>query len=360
MRYRAKFILVVFVIILLPAIYLAAQRIMRPSVVEQVAAVRVLESVRSPYFLPQYLAANLGFFEEQNLQVTISTTSPEAIRAALADGRADMVICGLQKIIFNPDADAPRPKVFATAAAKDGSLLLARKGKETENFQWQNMKRKIIIGGSHDDSSEIALEAVLRHYNLSPYREVTIYNNIPDSLRLGAFRTGTGNYIQLLEPEASLAELRGIGQVVASVGSATGDMVVTAYAALPGYIESNPAVIQRFTNAIYKAQLWLSQHSAAEAAEAAAPSFNSLDKEILLKSIERYQSLGVWNCSPLLSRESYERFQSAARDAGEIAAAIPYDSSVVSDFARQAVETVTYVRADEQPKEKNFFDFFSR
>jgi len=359
LRYRVKLALVILAVILLAAALIAAQRLMRPAVIDQNTAVRVLESVRSPYFLPQYLAENLGFFKEEHLQVTISATSPEAIRAALADGRADIVICGMQKVIFDPDAKAPRPVVFAAAAARDGSLLLARKGKDTEDFQWQKMKHKAIIGGSHDDSSEIALEDVLRHYNLPPYREVTIYNNIPDSLRMGAFRTGTGNYIQLLEPDASLAELRGFGHVVASVGSATGDMVVTAYASLPGYIESDPVVIQGFTNAIYKAQLWLNQHSAAEAAEAAAPSFPNLDKTILQRSIERYQSLGVWNCSPLLSRESYERFQSAAKDAGEIAAAIPYESTVVTGFARQAVETVTYVRANEQPKKKTFFNIFS-
>lgn len=358
MRYQVKLVLVVLAVILLAALF-AAQRLMRPTVIEQITTVRVLESVRSPYFLPQYLALNLGFFKEEHLQVTISAASPEAIRAALADSRADIVICGIQKVIFNPDAKAPRPVVFAAAAARDGSLLLARKGKDTEGFQWQNMKHRTIIGGSHDDSSEIALEDVLRRYNLPPYREVTIYNNIPDALRMGAFRTGTGNYIQLLEPDASLAELRGFGHVVASVGSATGDMVVTAYAALPAYIESDPVVIQRFTNAIYKAQLWLNQHSAAEAAEVAAPSFPNLDKTILLRSIERYQSLGVWNCNPLLSRESYERFQTAAKDAGEIAAAIPYESTVITGFAKQAVETVTYVRADEQPKKKTFFNIFS-
>ncbi len=357
MRYRVKFAVVV-ILILLGAAAAAAPRLMKPAAVKGIVTIRVFESVRSPYFLPQYLAQNLGFFQEEHLQVTISTTSPEAIRAGLADGRAEIAICGIQKLVFNPDNKAPQPLVFAAAAARDGSLLLARKGKDTEDFQWQKMKHKSIIGGSHDDSSEIALEAVLRHYKLPPYREVTIYNNIPDALRLGAFRTGTGNYIQLLEPEASLAELNGYGHVVASVGSAVGDMAVTAYAALPAYIESNPEDIQGFTNAIYKAQLWLSQHSAEEAAEAAAPSFPNLDKRILQKSIERYRSFGVWNYSPLLSRESFESFQSAARAAGEIAASIPYESAVVTSYASQALERVSYVQNDEQPKKK--FNLFNR
>lgn len=347
--------IIIIVLILLGALSAVAigHSLKKPAVVKQIHTVKVLESLRSPYYLPQYLAQNLGFFKEQNLNVTISTTSPEAIRAALADGRADIVICGLQKIMFNPVPKAPQPKIFAVAAVRDGSLLLARKDKDAAGFQWQNLKHKTVIGGSHDDSSEIALEDVLRDHGLPPYREVTIYYNIPDNLRTAAFRAGTGNYIQMLEPEASLAEYNGFGQVVASVGSAAGDMIVTAYAAMPARIESNPEIFQKFTNAIYKAQLWLSLHGAEEAAEAAASSFPHLDQTILLNSIRRYQSLGVWAANPVIPEESYGRFHEAAKNSGEIAGSIPYESIVINDFALNAVQTVVYVPEDE--KKKNIF-----
>ncbi|BAF58990.1 ABC-type nitrate/sulfonate/bicarbonate transport system, periplasmic components [Pelotomaculum thermopropionicum SI] len=327
---------------------------------QQMHTVRVLESARSPYFLPLYLALNLGFFKEQNLNVTISTASPEAIRTALDDGRTDIALCGLQKIIFNPNAKGPAPKVFATMACRDGSYLLERENKG--EFNWENLKNKTIIGGSQDDSSEIALESVLRRHGLRPYREVTIYHNIPDTLRVGAFRAGTGHYLQLLEPEAAAAEAKGYGRVVESVGTAAGDMVVTAYAALPGYIESNPEIIQGFTNAIYKAQLWLSRHSPDEAAEAAAPSFPNTDRQVLLKSLKRYQSLRIWACSPVVPREPYERFHEAAKEAGEIALPAPYETAVVTDFARKAVETVTYDPETGQDKnlKNNIFGIFNR
>ncbi len=323
-----------------------------PAPVTHIENVRVLESVRSPYFLPQYLALNLGYFKEQDLSVSITTTSQEAIRAALSDGRTDIALCGLQKILFNPGAKGPQPKVFATLARRDGSFLLARK--DADNFQWQNLKDKSIIGGSQDDSSEIALEEALRQQGQTPNRSVSIYHNIPDTLRLGAFRAGTGNYIQLLEPAASLAESKDYGRVAASVGIITGDMVVTAYAALPGYIESKAAVIQRFTNAIYKAQLWLGQHSSEEAAEVVAPLFTNVDRQVLIKSIERYRTLGVWSSDPLIPRQSYDKFQAAAKKAGEITSPTAYETAVINDFAQQAVQTVVYVKEEPKPK-KNLF-----
>ncbi len=347
--------IIVFIVLFSLAVFLIGQRLEKPETVPETYTVRVLEPVRSPYFLPQYLALNLGFFKEQNLNVNISTTSPEAIRAALADGRTDVALCGLQKIVFNPSSKGTQPKVFATMAARDGSFLMGRK--DSGDFQWQELKNKTIIGGSQDDSSEIALENVLRSRSLYPFREVTIYHNIPDKLRIGAFRADTGHYIQLLEPDATMAEFKGYGQVVTSVGEAAGDMVVTAYAALPSYIQAKPEAIQQFTNAIYKAQLWLCHHSAEEAATVAAPSFPDLDREILLKCIERYRSLEIWTDNPLVPRESYERFHNAAKEAGEMASPAPYETTVIIDFAHRAMETVVYTPEGKKPK-KTPFPFF--
>lgn len=346
---------ILLLILFLGVIGLGAVHVFKkPAPVTHIENVRVLESARSPYFLPQYLALNLGYFKEQDLNVSITTTSQEAIRAALADGRTDIALCGLQKILFNPGAKGPQPKIFATLAERDGSFLLARK--DAGKFQWQNLRNKSIIGSSQDDSSEIALEEVLRERGQPPNQSVTIYYNIPDTLRLGAFRSGTGSYIQLLEPAVSLAESKGYGQVVASVGMSTGNMVVTAYAALPGYIESKPDVIQKFTNAIYKAQLWLGQHSSEEAAEVVAPLFMNVERQLLIKSIERYRSLGVLANNPLVPKDSFDKFQAAAKKAGEIATPTTYEGAVITDFARQAVETVVYVKEEPQPEpKKNLF-----
>ncbi|OPZ72467.1 MAG: NMT1/THI5 like protein [Firmicutes bacterium ADurb.Bin456] len=355
-RQKKLILWLVILVFLTPAIILARNILKPPSA--PIHTVRVMESVRSPYFLPQYLALNLGFFEEQNLVVKISTASPGAIHAALLDGRADIALCGLQKIVFSPQTQTSRPKIFAAIAKKDGSLLLSRK--DPAEFQWKNLKNKTIISGSQDDSSVIALEDVLRNQGLPPFRAVTIYYNIPAKLRMGAFRAGTGHYIQLLEPDASIAEREGYGRVAASIGQAAGDMVVTAYAALPDLIASKPEVIQQFTNAVYKALLWLDQHSAGEAADAALPSFPNLDREILINSIERYRSLGIWTCDPMVSKDSFERFQMAASKAGEISGAFSYETIFVSDFAGQAVATVAYDRSleEEKAKKRKLFKFF--
>ncbi|NMA51908.1 MAG: ABC transporter substrate-binding protein [Peptococcaceae bacterium] len=323
----------------------------KPEPPPPVKTLRVMESMRTPYYLPLYLAANLGYFAEEGLAVNITTTSQEAIRTALHEGRTDIALCGLQKILFTPGAKGPQPKIFAAIAGRDGSFLLSRQ--ENGSFEWQNLNNKSIIGYSQDDSSEIALEEALRLYGQTPNRSVTIYYNISDNLRLGAFRAGTGDYIQLLEPAASQAEAQGFGQVAASVGMATGDMIVTACAVQPACIESNPDALQKFTNAIYKAQLWLHRHNSEEAAAIVAPLFDNLDYGILTNAIERYRSIGVWADSPVIASDSYNKFQAAAKKSGEIAVPISYETAVINDFARHAVETVVLIN-EEETRKKNF------
>ncbi len=350
MQSRTKLIAVI-ILLGVVASFAVAAHLKRMTPTEEAYNVKVLESIHSPFYLPQYLAQNLGFFEEENLNVTISATSAEAIRASLIDGRADIVICGLQRIMFNPTEGSPQPRAFAVAAARDGSLLLARTENGGEDFQWTDIKGQTIIGSAHDDSTQIALESVLRNYELPPYRGVTIYFNIPDNLRIAAFHAGTGDYIQLLEPEASLVEAEGFGKVVAAVGPVAGDMAVTAYAAMPENIEANPELFQKFTNAIYKAQLWMSTQSAEKLAEAAAASFPKLDKTVLINSIRRYQSLGIWAANPMITRESYERFHRAAKNAGEIPLDIPFESIVLNDFNQIAMENIIeipVIREEEQ------------
>ena len=99
-----------------------------------------------------------------------------------------------------------------------------------------------------------------------------------------------------------------------------------------------------------------------EAADAVLPSFPNLDREILVDSIERYRSLGIWTSDLRASRESFERFQSAAIRAGEIACTFSYETVFINDFAGQAMATVTYDRLaeEEMARKKNFFKFFNR
>lgn len=151
------------------------------------------------------------------------------------------------------------------------------------------------------------------------------------------FHHGNADYVSLFEPTASSTEIAKKGYIVSSIGAETDELPYTAYFAKKSYIEKNPDIIQKFTNAIYKGQKWVESHSTEEAADAISSYFPDTDKELLVTVLNRYKEIDVWNTSPYLSEEGFELLQTIIQDAGELKQKAPYDKIVNNNFANVAV-----------------------
>ena len=78
------------------------------------------------------------------------------------------------------------------------------------------------------------------------------------NMMAGAFTGGSGDYVTLFEPTATEVELAGKGYILCSIGQESGEIPYTAYFAnqqLPDGQRRH--VMQRFTNAIARAQRWV-------------------------------------------------------------------------------------------------------
>ena len=85
----------------------------------------------------------------------------------------------------------------------------------------------------------------------------------------------------MFEPTATQFEREGKGYILASIGAQSGNIPYTAYSASKSYMEANPEIIQKFTNAIYKGQQFVAQNDAADIAPLLAPYFEDLSTEDL-------------------------------------------------------------------------------
>ncbi len=184
----------------------------------------------------------------------------------------------------------------------------------------------------------MTLEHVLKNKGLIPGIDLTFDESIQFALMAGSFISGNGDYVTLFEPTASMIEAEGKGYILASIGQESGEIPYTAYFANKSYIEKNPDLIQRFVNAIYKAQLWVAQNSAHEIAALIAPSFPDTDIEMLESSIERYKSIEAYSLTPILKEEAFDKLQSVMSEAGELQKKAPYDKIVNNDFAKAAID----------------------
>jgi NitT/TauT family transport system substrate-binding protein len=124
---------------------------------------------------------------------------------------------------------------------------------------------------------------------------------------------------------------------VASVGEASGEIPYTAYYALGSYISANPEVIQSFTNALYRAQVWVAENSPAEIARVIRPWFPDAEIRILESAIARYKEIDAFSATPNMTLDSFDRLQRVMESAGELTQRAPFERLVNNSFAYAAV-----------------------
>ena len=227
-------------------------------------------------------------------------------------------------------------EVFAQMTKRDGSFLVSRK--ENNNFKWTDLKGSTIIPGRKGGVPYMTFEYVLKQNGIDTKKDLILDDSIKFDLMAGAFAGGNADYVTLFEPTASMTEAQGKGYIVASVGEAAGEIPYTAYFASKSYIENNPEIIQGFTNAIYKGQMWVKEHTSREIAELIQSFFPDTDLDMLEKSIQSYKDIDAWNETPVLEEEAFNRLQTVMQEAGELTEKAPYEIIVNNEFAKNAIQ----------------------
>ena len=179
---------------------------------------------------------------------------------------------------------------------------------------------------------------VLKQNGIDPQNDLVLDDSIDFDLMASAFSTGKADFVTLFEPTASMTEAQGKGYIVASVGEASGDIPYTAYFAKKSYIQNNSDIIEGFTNAVYKGQIWVKEHTAREIAEKIVSFFPDTDLDMLEKSIQSYKDIDAWNETPVLEQDAFDRLQTVMQEAGELTKKAPYETIVNNSFAKKVIQ----------------------
>ena len=297
--------------------------------------ITVNEVTRSVFYAPQYVAINNGYFEENGMKIELSTgQGADAVMTAVLSGQCDIGFAGPEASIYvYNEGKEDYTQVFAQMTKRDGSFLVAKE--DTDNFSWQDLKGKTVIPGRKGGVPYMTLEYVLKKNGINPETDLTLDDSIKFDLMAGAFSSGDAEYVTLFEPTASLTEKEGKGYVVASVGEASGEIPYTAYFAKKSYIENNEDTIQKFTNAIYKGQQYVKEHTSTEIAEVIQSFFPDTDIEQLANAVQSYKDIDAWNETPVLKEEAYHRLEEVMTMAGELQEKAPYEKVINNKYAEQ-------------------------
>jgi NitT/TauT family transport system substrate-binding protein len=305
---------------------------------DEVLNVRVAEVTRSIFYAPQYVALEKGFFEEEGLNVELTTTAGgDKTMTALLSDSADVALVGSETSIYVSAQGSNDPVInFAQLTQTDGTFLVSRN--KIDNFSWDMLKGKTFLGQRKGGMPQMVGEFALKKHGIDPHQDLDLIQNIDFANIAPAFASGNGEFVQLFEPTASVFEKEGKGYIVASFGTESGHVPYTTFMTKQSYIDENKETVEKFTRAIYKAQQWVETHSAKETAEAIKGYFDNTEPEIIEMVVDRYKSQGSFATDPILDTEEWNNLQNIMDEAGELPKRIEHGTLVNTEIAESVMK----------------------
>ncbi|WP_425414715.1 ABC transporter substrate-binding protein [Peribacillus kribbensis] len=305
---------------------------------EKVKKVRVAEVTRSIFYAPQYVALEKGFFKEEGLEVDLKTTpgGDKTMTALLSNG-ADIALVGSETSIYVEAQGSKDPVInFAQLTQTDGTFLVSRK--KISSFDWNQLKGSTFLGQRKGGMPQMAGEFALRKHGIDPHKDLKLIQNIDYANIATAFASGTGDYVQLFEPTASVFEKEGKGYIIASFGTESGHLPYTGYMTKKSFLTEDKDTIEKFTRAVYKAQKWVYSHSSKDTAKVIEPYFPDTDLSLITTVVDRYKSQESFAKNPILDEKEWNNLQDVMNEAGELPKRIKYGKLVNTSIAKNVIK----------------------
>lgn len=302
---------------------------------------RVNEVTHSIFYAPFYAAINLGYFEEEGIEIDlVNGGGSDQSMTALISNSADVALLGPETAVYVVSEGASNtPVIFGQLTKRDGSLLVGRNPEP--NFEWSNLVGKEIIGGRRGGSPAMALQYAIEEVNNLPVgtgpNEVNINLDVAFNLVVGAFEAGTGDYCTMFEPTASEYVAAGKGYIVASVGEECGEVPFTCFMAMQSYIDKNEGQIEGFLRAVMKGYNYLMTATDDQIYEALAPSFSTSTRSSIVSSVKTYIAIDAWMSTPIMEESAYNRLLAIMTNAGELDEPVAFGDVVDNSYAQKVV-----------------------
>ncbi|WRP05820.1 ABC transporter substrate-binding protein [Rossellomorea aquimaris] len=305
---------------------------------EVLQKVRVAEVTRSIFYAPEYVAIEKGFFKEEGIDIELTTTwGGDKTMTTLLSGGADVALVGSETSIYVHAQGSDDPVInFAQLTQTDGTFLVSRE--KVENFEWNQLKDSTFLGQRKGGMPQMVGEFVLKQNGIDPQNDLNLIQNIDFANIASAFASGTGDYVQLFEPTASIFEQEGKGHIVASFGTESGHVPYTTFMAKDSYMKENKETVEKFTRALYKAQAWVEENSAADIAKVIEPYFEDTELSLIETVVDRYKSQGSFATDPILDEDEWNNLQNIMDEAGELPQNVDHETLVNTSIAEKAAK----------------------
>ena len=297
-------------------------------------AITLFENLRAVFYAPFYAAHALGAYRGEGVEVEIVTSpTPAHTASSLLDGSADVSWGGPMRVLLTyderPDCDLV---LFAEAVTRDPFFLIARSSRP--EFQLSDLMQARLATVSEVPTPWLCLQQDLRLAGLDPAAVDRIANRTMAQNAAG-LRAGEVDVVQLYQPYAE-ALVRD-GAQICYAAAARGPTAYTSLYTTRQRFEADPQTMAALTRGLYRTLVWLETAAPERVAAAIAEYFPALASDLLAACIARYQALGVWNQTPVLSRAGFERLKASCLSGGLFKRDTAFETCIDNRYAEAAV-----------------------
>lgn len=257
----------------------------------------VAEVTHSVFYAPWYVAIHNNYFENLDIEVILTSGANNVVAAVLSKD-ADIGLCGPEATIYANSKNKDKVKSFAGLTKRDGQFLVLRKDIKYNEFK--DIEGLTILAGRSGGMPLLNFKNALKNENV---KNVKIDSSVEFANLTSAFIAGTGDGVNLFEPNATTLAKTGKYYIATSVGTYSGVVPYTAFNALESNIKNNEDKYKSFYKGIEKGLDYVKNHTSKEIAEVIKSEFPDTDMDDLIKMVENYKSYDSWLDTPKISED---------------------------------------------------------
>lgn len=243
--------------------------------------------------LPFPVAAGLGLYEKEGLEVTVENFASGGSKTlqALVAGSTDIAV-GFYDHTIQMQSQNKAVVGFVQLARNSGLVLAGGKNSSFDPTKPETIKGAKVGITAPGSSSDFFVRYYLQRNNLSA-DDISLIGVGSGAAAVAALEQGKVNLLVNYDPAATFIEAKGVGKILIDARSDEGAKEIyggiyptAVLYATQAYIDENPETIQKVTNATVKALAWMNTHSAEEIVEKLPKEFISGDRDTYVKAVQ--------------------------------------------------------------------------
>ena len=289
--------------------------------------IKLAEVTHSSFYTPLYVSIENGYFKDEGLEIElILTPGADKVSAAVLSNDVEIGFAGAESAIYVYEQnEKDYLQLFGGLTKRDGQFIVARD--DYKNFSLEDLYGKEILVGRKTGMPALNFLNALKNNNID-INKINVNYSIEFAALSGTFIGGTGDFVNLFEPNATNLEKEGYGKVVASIGMLSGEVPYTAFYARKSYIDKNPEIIKKFTNAINKGLEYTLNNDSTTIANDIIEQFPDTNIKDLALMIERYKEYDCWLENPYINEKLFTNLEDFLIDFDLIKKYVPYNDLV--------------------------------